>query len=62
MKSYDKSLIEVWEWKERVYRDVKDLTAKEYVEKVRNDADKILSESAIKLTLFPLKKEHQKIA
>ncbi|HLG29814.1 MAG TPA: hypothetical protein VI387_06340 [Candidatus Brocadiales bacterium] len=62
MKSYDKSLIEVWEWKERVYRDVKDLTAKEYVEKIRNDADKILSESAIKLIPVPLKKEHQKIA
>ncbi len=62
MKSYDKSLIEVWEWKERVYRDVKDLTAKEYVEKIRNDADKILSESTIKLTPVPLQKEHQKIA
>ncbi|MGR3311559.1 MAG: hypothetical protein ACUZ77_12405 [Candidatus Brocadiales bacterium] len=61
MKNYDKSLLEVWEWKESIYQDVKDLTAKEYVEKVRNDADKILSESAIKLTSIPFKREHQKI-
>lgn len=61
MKNYDKSLIEVWEWKEKVYQDVKDLTPKGYVEKVRNDADKILSEADIKLTSISFKKEHQRI-
>ena len=50
MRNYDNSLIEVWKWKERVYEDTKEMSAKEYVEKVRSDADKILSENAIKLT------------
>lgn len=62
MRKYDKSLIEVWEWKERVYYDVKDLTAKEYIEKMRDDADKILSDAIIKLTPVSSKREHQKAA
>ncbi len=57
MKKYDKSLLEVWEWKEKVYQDVKDLTAEEYVEKVRKDADKILSNGLINLTPVALKKD-----
>jgi hypothetical protein len=61
MRKYDKSLIEVWEWKEEVYQDVKDLTAKEYIEKVKNNADKIFSESGIKLKPISLNKEHQRI-
>lgn len=62
MKKYDRSLIEVWEWKERVYDEVKELTAKEYIEKIRNDADKILSEKSIKLISVSLKEKHQKVA
>lgn len=61
MKKYDKSLLEVWEWKEKVYQDVKDLTAEEYVEKVRKDADKILSNGLISLTPVALKKDPHKI-
>jgi hypothetical protein len=61
MKKYDKSLLEVWEWKEKVYQDVKDLTAEEYVEKVRKDADKILSNGLINLTPVALKKDPRKI-
>jgi len=61
MRNYDNSLIEVWKWKERVYEDTKGMSAKEYVEKVRSDANKILSENAIELTpISSLKKEHQK--
>lgn len=61
MGNYDNSLIEVWKWKEMVYEDTKVMSAKEYVEKVRSAADKILSENAIKLTpISSLKKEHQK--
>jgi hypothetical protein len=62
MREYDKSLIEVWEWKERVYHDVKDLTAKEYIKRIKDDADRILSDALIKLTPVPPKKEHQKAA
>lgn len=61
MKKYDKSLLEVWEWKEKVYQDVKGLSAEEYVEKVRKDADKILSNSLINLTPVALKKDTHKI-
>jgi len=48
MRKYDRSLIEVWEWKEKVYHDVRDLSPEEYLVKIKNDADKILSESHIK--------------
>ncbi len=62
MRKYDKSLIEVWEWKEKVYNDVKDLDAKEYVRKIKNDADKILTESQIKLKAISQKEKYQKVA
>ena len=50
MRKYDKSLIEVWEWKERVYSEFKNLTTKEYLKRLKDDADKILSERHIKLS------------
>jgi len=56
---YDKSLLEVWEWKEKVYQEVRELSAKEYVEKIRNNADRILSDNRIKLVPVSLKKEHR---
>lgn len=62
MKKYDKSLIEVWEWKDKVYRNVKDLNAKEYVDKIKSDADTILANSKIKLKSILLKEKHQKVA
>ncbi len=62
MKNYDKSLIEVWNWKEKVYQDFKDLTPEEYVEKIGNDADKILSESGMELKPVSIKKDHVETA
>ncbi|HSB03889.1 MAG TPA: hypothetical protein VLK23_01750 [Thermodesulfobacteriota bacterium] len=62
MKSYEKSLTEVWEWKEKVYQDVKDLTTEDYLEKLRGDAERILSENHAKLTPISLKKDLQKVA
>jgi hypothetical protein len=56
---YDKSLLEVWKWKEKVYQEVRELSAKEYVEKIRNGADRILSDNRIKLVPVSLKKEHR---
>ena len=52
MQKYDKSLIEVWEWKEKVYQKVKDLSTQEYIEKVRKDTSRILSEHGIKLRQY----------
>ncbi|MBI4654874.1 MAG: hypothetical protein HY752_07780 [Nitrospirae bacterium] len=62
MRKYDKSLIEVWDWKEKVYHDVKDLSAKDYIERVKEDAAKILTESQIKLKTISLKEKQQKVA
>jgi len=62
MKRYDKSLIEVWEWKEKVYREVKDMSPSEYVKKIKNDAEKILSNSHIKLPTVAISKRRQKVA
>lgn len=62
MRKYDKSLVEVWEWKDKVYQDVKDLDDKEYADKVRHDAEKILTDSRITLKTISAKKKHQKVA
>lgn len=62
MKRYDKSLTEVWEWKEKVYQDVKELTTEDYLEKLRGDAERILSENHTKLAPISLKKGLQKVA
>ena len=62
MRKYDKSLIEVWEWKEKVYNDVKDLSAKEYIERIKEDTTKILTEGQIELKTISLKEKQQKVA
>ena len=62
MRKYDKSLIEIWEWKEKVYHEAKDLDAKKYVDKIRTEADKILADSQIKLKAISLKEKQQKVA
>lgn len=62
MRKYDRSLIEVWEWKEKVYHDVKDLSAKEYIKRIKENATKILTESQIELKTISLKEKQQKIA
>jgi len=61
MKKYDKSLSEVWDWKEQVYQDVKGLTAQDYIEKLKRDAERIFSENHVKLNPISLKKELQKV-
>jgi hypothetical protein len=62
MKKYDKSLIEVWEWKDKVYHDIKGLTPEQYIKKIKGDGERILSDARIKLTLVSEKKERQKAA
>ncbi len=62
MRKYDKSLIEVWDWKEKVYHDVRDLTAKEHIDKIKNDAEKILTDGRIKLKTVSLGEKRQKVA
>ncbi len=59
---YDKSLIEVWEWKDKVYQDVKNLSTEEYIEKIKKNSEKILLSKHIKLKPVYLKEKHQKVA
>lgn len=59
MRKYDKSLIEVWEWKEKVYHDVKDLSAAACIEKISAEATKILTEGRIELKTISLKEKQQ---
>ena len=49
MRMYDRSLEEVWEWKEQVYLQVKGFTPAEYIEKVGKDARAVLNEHGVKL-------------
>ena len=62
MRKYDRSLIEVWEWKEKVYDDIKNLTPEQYIDKIKEDADRILSDALIKLTPVSQKKGHRRAA
>jgi hypothetical protein len=62
MRKYDESIIEVWEWKEKVYQDVKGLTPKEYIERIKAEADKILSDALVDLTLVSSRREDKKAA
>jgi len=56
MQIYYKSLIEVEEWKEKVYQDIKNLTSEECIEYFRKGADKFLSEHGIKLKQYRKRK------
>jgi len=62
MQKYDKSLIEVWEWKDKVYQDFKDLTVEEYVKKVREESDAIMAKHGMRLKRIKVKKQLQKTA
>jgi hypothetical protein len=62
MRTYDKSLTEVWEWKERVYSETKELSARDYVRKTNKDADTVLSENCIELNPISFSRKHEKVA
>jgi vacuolar-type H+-ATPase subunit E/Vma4 len=62
MSKYDKSLVEVWEWRQKVHDELKGLTNEEYVKRVREQADTILAKYNIKLKRVETNKDHQKIA
>jgi hypothetical protein len=56
MEKYDKSLTEVWEWRRKLHEELKDLTPKEYVEKIREDTDRIIKEKGLKLKIVKSKR------
>ncbi len=62
MKTYDRSLIEVWEWKEAVFKDIQGLSNEELINKITADAEKLLKENNIKLELISGKDKIQEVA
>lgn len=40
----DKSLKEVWEWKEACYQEIKNMTSEERINHITREADRILEE------------------
>lgn len=49
MRKNDRSLEEVWEWKEKVYQEAKDFTPSEYLEKLNNDGELLMRLHGLKL-------------
>jgi len=49
MLKYDKSLKEIWEWRNKLADQNKILTNEEYLKKLKNKTDKILKDHNIKL-------------
>ena len=62
MKKYDKSLIEVWEWKDKVYQDFRDLPVNEYANKVREESDAIMAKHGIRLKRVKVKTQMKRTA
>jgi hypothetical protein len=60
MKNYDRSLEEVWEWKELVYQDVKGLTHVDYLAKIARESRALMQEHG--LVLRTVKRERIKLA
>jgi hypothetical protein len=60
MKKYDASLVEVWEWKDKVYQEIKDMPVRDRLLKIRNDAERILSDNHIELKSISQHKARQK--
>ncbi len=47
----DKSLKEVWDWKDRIYEETKTLSMEDRVNKIRADVDMILTENKLVLKI-----------
>jgi len=56
MNKFDKSLTEVWQWKEEVFKDFTGLKSRDIVKRFKSDANKILSGASIKLQTVPVRK------
>jgi hypothetical protein len=62
MRTYNKSLSEVWEWKEKVYNETKALSATEYIKKLKSDADVVLAKNQINLIATPFPDKQKRVA
>jgi hypothetical protein len=50
----DKSLQEVWDWKDKVYQETKHLSIRDTVKKIHEDAQRIKKTAGLKLKSFRL--------
>jgi hypothetical protein len=62
MKKPDKSLREVWGWKEKVFQEYGQFSSEEYIQKMKNNADKLLTANKLKLQEISLQRKNRKIA
>jgi hypothetical protein len=62
MKTYDKSLIEVWDWKDKIYNETKGLSSEDYIKKLKIDADNILSNNQISLIPISFSDKQKNVA
>lgn len=51
----DKSLKEVWDWKDRVYQETRHLSIRETTKKIHEDVEKIIKKYGLKLKSYSLK-------
>ncbi len=58
MMKVDKSLQEVWDWKEKIYQETKHMTMHERVEHMRKGADKLCKKYNLRLRSLPKKTTH----
>lgn len=49
--TYDKSLEQVWEWKDAIYNEVKDLPVKERIAYIKREAKKAASSLLVAKTI-----------
>ena len=62
MKKYDESLIEVWEWKDKILKDTVGLSSEEYIDWITKEAERVLEEQEIKLPVRHLDEAHKRVA
>jgi hypothetical protein len=62
MGKTDKSLEEVLGWKDKVYQEYNEFSPEEYIQKMKNNAEKLLSANKIELKEITLERKHRKIA
>ena len=53
-----KSLQEVWEWKDHVYRQTKDLSVKETAKKIHEDVEQFKKKYSLRLRTLRLVQHH----
>ncbi|MBA4419174.1 MAG: hypothetical protein C0392_14895 [Syntrophus sp. (in: bacteria)] len=62
MRKYDESLMEVWDWKEKLFNDLGRLATDAYVDRIASEAEKVLEERYIKLSVRRLDEVHKRVA